>query len=91
MNAELETVKYLETPLNVEELKVLISKLKLNPIEIIRQKESVWITNFKGKKLSDSQIIQAMVDFPILIERPIVVSGNKAVIARPVDKIITII
>ena len=91
MNAVLETVKYLETPLNVEELKVLISKLKLNPIEIIRQKESVWITNFKGKKLSDSQIIQAMVDFPILIERPIVVSGNKAVIARPVDKIITII
>lgn len=88
---EIEIIKYLETPLKFEELKDIITKLQVPPIDLIRQKEAVWIDKFKGKPLTDVQIIQAMVDFPILMERPIAVNGNKAVIARPLEKIHTII
>lgn len=88
---EFEVIKYLETPLTYSELEVIIKKLQLQPIELIRIKETVWIENFKWKKLSDKQLIQAMVDYPILMERPIAVNGNKAIIARPFEKIQTII
>jgi arsenate reductase len=83
---EYEVVKYLETIPSFEELKVIIGKLGIKPIALVRQKEKVWVENFKGKTLSDDEIIQAMVLNPILIERPIVINGNKAVIARPIEK-----
>jgi len=88
---EYQIIKYLETPLNYSELEIILKKLQLKPIALIRDKEKVWIENFKRKNLSDKQIIQAMVDFPILIERPIVVKDDKAVIARPLENIQTII
>ena len=88
---DFEIIKYLATPLNFEELKNLIGKLQLSPIALIRKKESIWIENFKGKNLTDTHIIQAMVDYPILMERPIAVNDNKAVIARPLEKIYSII
>lgn len=84
---EFEVINYLEKPPKKRELKSLLKKLKLTPIELIRKKESVWITNFKDLNLTDDEIIQAMIDYPILIERPIIVNGNKAVIARPTEKI----
>ena len=90
-NNEFEIIKYLETPLSYNELEVILQKLQLKPIELIRTKETIWLEKFKNVRLSDKQIIQAMVDFPILIERPIAVNGNKAVIARPFEKIQTII
>jgi arsenate reductase len=90
-NHKFEVIKYLEKPLNFNELSNLIKKLKLKPIELIRTKESIWIENFKGKTLSDKEIIQSMVDFPILMERPIAVNGDKAVIARPFEKVKEII
>ncbi|MES2748148.1 MAG: arsenate reductase (glutaredoxin) [Bacteroidota bacterium] len=86
-NQEFEVIKYLETPLSFTDLKEIIKKLHIKPIELIRQKESAWIDQFKNKTLTDTQIIQAMVDFPILIERPIAINGDKAVIARPFEKI----
>lgn len=86
-NQQFEVVKYLETSLNFKELSVIIQKLKITPIELIRTKEVIWIDNFKGKPLSDKEIIQSMVDYPILMERPIAVYGEKAVIARPLDRI----
>ncbi|GAA4055682.1 arsenate reductase (glutaredoxin) [Flavobacterium chungnamense] len=88
---EFEVIKYLENPLTFKELESIIKKLNLKPIELIRTKESIWIENFKGKALSDKEIIQSMVDFPILMERPIAVNGNKAVIARPFEKVKEII
>ena len=88
---EFEVIKYLENPLTFNELETIIKKLNISPIELIRTKESVWVENFKGKKLSDKEIIQSMVDFPILMERPIAVNGNKAVIARPLERINEII
>ena len=84
-----EVIKYLENPPNVEQIKQLLEKLQLKPLELIRQKESVWIDNYKGKTLSDVEIIEAMVSYPILIERPIIIKGNKAIIGRPTEKIIS--
>lgn len=86
-NQEIEIVKYLETPLSFDELSKLLAKLKIKPIELVRVKEPVWIEHFKNKTLSDAEIIQAIADFPILMERPVAVKGNKAVIARPLERI----
>jgi arsenate reductase len=84
---EFEIIKYLETPPTFDELETLIRKLGINPIELIRKKEKLWLKNFKNKVFSAKELIQIMVSNPILIERPIVVNGNKAVVARPVEKI----
>jgi arsenate reductase len=84
---EFEIIKYLETPPTFDELEALIEKLKINPIELIRKKEKLWIENFKNKEFTFNELIQIMVLNPILIERPIVINGNKAVIARPIEKI----
>jgi arsenate reductase len=84
---EYEIIPYLtETP-TFDELKELLEKLNLQPIELVRVKEKIWIENYKEKTMSDSQIIQAMVDNPILIERPIVIKDGKAIIGRDVDKV----
>ena len=90
-NEEFEVIKYLENPLNFKELNEIIKKLNIKPIELIRVKETIWIENFKGKNLSNDEIIQSIVDYPILMERPIAVKGTKAVIARPFEKILEII
>lgn len=86
-NQKFKVIKYLETPFTFAELKAIIDLLQIKPIELVRTKEVVWKEKFKGNTLSDSAIIQAMIDFPILIERPIAVKGNKAVIARPLEKV----
>ena len=88
---EFQVIKYLETIPTVEELKVIIEKLNIKPVELVRQKEKIWIENFKNSTMTDEEIIQAMVANPILIERPIVIDGDKAVIARPLEKINTIL
>jgi len=84
-------IKYLSERLSKEELTLIIEKLAINPIELVRKKESIWISDYKGKQLTDDEIIDAMVANPNLIERPIVVNGDKAVIARPAENIKNII
>ena len=84
---DFEIIKYLEDSPSIQELTNLIKKLSIKPIELVRQKEKVWIENFKGKNISDEEIITAMVQNPILIERPIVINGDKAIIARELDKL----
>jgi len=86
-----EIIKYLEDIPTFDELKEIIKKLEIKPIDLVRQKEKIWIENFKDKSLSDDAIILAMISNPILIERPIVINGNKAVIARPLEKVTSII
>ena len=88
---EYEVIKYLETSPTFDELSDIIKKLNVKPIELVRQKEPLWIEKFKSKKLSDKQIIEAMIANPILIERPIVINGDKAMIARPLEKAVAII
>ncbi|UGS22535.1 arsenate reductase (glutaredoxin) [Flavobacterium channae] len=87
LNRPFEIRKYLDEPFTKEELIDVIKKLNIKPIELVRTKESIWVEKYKGKELSDAQIIEAMLENPKLIERPIIVNGDKAVIARPKEKI----
>lgn len=91
LNQPFEIINYFETPFTVKSLTAVIDKLNCKPIELVRTKEKVWIANFKEKSMTDEEIIKAMVDFPRLIERPIVMTNNKAVIARPAEKIKSIL
>jgi arsenate reductase len=84
---EYEIIHYLQNPLSFEDLVLLIKKLDIKPLALIRQKETIWIDHFKGKTLSDTQIIKAIVDYPILMERPILIKGNQAIIARDPEKL----
>ena len=89
--ATLEIVKYLDTPLTKSKLKDILNALNIAPISLVRKNEQIWKDNYKGKALSDDEIINAMVEHPKLIERPIVVNGDKAVIGRPPSSVLTII
>ncbi len=84
---EFEVIKYLENTLTENELNKILALLKISPIELVRKNEKIWKENFKGKELTDEEIVKAMVENPKLIERPIVVNGTKAVIGRPPEKI----
>ncbi|WP_300567998.1 arsenate reductase (glutaredoxin) [Flavobacterium sp.] len=84
---DFQIINYLETVPTKEELKELLQKLNIPAIELVRKKETIWIENYKNKTLSEDEIIQAMINHPKLIERPIIVNGNKAVIARPTERI----
>lgn len=84
---EFEIVNYLETAPSAEELRSIISKLGISAHELVRKTEQIYKDKYKGKTLSEEEWIAAMVINPILIERPILVSGDRAVIARPTEKI----
>ncbi|WP_298533982.1 arsenate reductase (glutaredoxin) [uncultured Algibacter sp.] len=88
---EFEVVKYLENVPTANELKTIINQLGIKPIDLVRKNEAIWKSNFKGKDLSDADLIKAMVENPKLIERPIVINGSKAVIGRPPESILDII
>ncbi|WP_370408641.1 arsenate reductase (glutaredoxin) [Tenacibaculum dicentrarchi] len=92
---EFEVVKYLENTPSEKQLTQIISLLNIAPIDLVRKNEKIWKDEFKeqfkNNELSDSQIIKAMLDYPKLIERPIVINANKAVIGRPVENILNII
>ena len=90
-NADFEIVEYLKDKLSITDLEEIISKLELNTIELVRKNESVWKEKFKGRNLNNKEIIQAMIDNPKIIERPIVVNGNKAILGRPPENVLKII
>lgn len=84
---EFETVKYIDESITKEELKSILQKLNYKAIDLVRTKEKIWVDNYKDIQLSENEIIDAMIENPKLIERPIIINGNKAVVARPTDKI----
>lgn len=84
---EFEVIKYLEEAPSFQELASIIQKLNCKPINLVRVKEKIWIDSYKDKSLTDNEIIQAMVDNPILIERPIVIKGEKAIIGRVIEDV----
>jgi arsenate reductase len=88
---EFEIVRYLEHIPTKDELITIIKKLQIQPIALVRKTEAIWKEHYKGKELSDSEIIDAMLQNPKLIERPIVVNNTKAAIGRPLENIENII
>jgi arsenate reductase len=84
---EFKIVNYLENKLTVNEVKEILKKLNIPAIDLVRKKEAIWIENFKEKIFSEEEIILAMINNPKLIERPIVIIKNKAVIARTPERI----
>lgn len=80
-------VDYYSKPFTKNGLKQILKKLKMKPAEILRKKEKLYKElDFANKKYSDDEIIGLMVEHPDLIQRPIVIKGDKAVIARPIEK-----
>jgi arsenate reductase (glutaredoxin) len=75
----------------MSELKALLGKLELQPEQLVRKGEEIYKAKYAGKKLTDAQWIDAMVADPILIERPIVVSGQRAVIGRPPQNVLELL
>lgn len=88
---EFEIIQYLNDIPSFDELSRIIKILAISPIQLVRKNEAIWKENYKGKELSDSDVIQVMIDNPRLIERPIVINNNKAVIGRPPENINSII
>ena len=88
---ELEVVEYLKDLFTTENLSELIGSLGIEPLALVRKNESVWKEQFKGKELSDKEVIKAMVENPKLIERPIVVKQKKAVLGRPPENVLKLI
>ncbi|MCA0931141.1 arsenate reductase (glutaredoxin) [Lutimonas saemankumensis] len=86
-NVDFEIREYLKEPVSAEELTEILRKLDIPAIELVRKNERDWKENFKNKNLSEQEVIEAMIEFPKLIERPIFVKGEKAVIGRPPEKI----
>lgn len=88
---EYDLVEYMNNLPNESELRAVISKLGIKPEDLVRKGEEDYKTNFKGKNLTDKEWIHAMVKFPKLIERPIVIKGDKAVIGRPTERILELL
>jgi len=86
-----EIVEYLKTPPTKEELKAILKKLGISAEALVRKQEVLFAVKFKDKKLSDEQWIEILVKNPALIERPIVVKGNKAVIGRPPENVLSLL
>jgi arsenate reductase len=84
---ELQVVEYLKTPPSAAELQRILAKLGMKPEQLVRKGEDVYKESYAGRTLTDAQWIDAMVKHPILIERPIVVSGSRAVIGRPPENV----
>jgi arsenate reductase len=83
-----EIIDYINNPLTKAELRDLIKKIGITPMELVRKGEAIWKENYKSKDLSDSQIIDAMVANPKLIERPIVETEDSAVVCRPPELVL---
>ena len=86
-----EIIEYIKQPLSEDKIKSILKLLKINAIDLIRKNESIYKENIKGKDLDENQLISWMVKEPKLIERPIFVVKDKAVIGRPKFKLLEII
>ena len=84
---EFDRVNYMETPLSAATLKQLLKKAGLKPQEAIRKNEDAYREHVAGRELTDQQLVEIMAAHPELIQRPIVVKGGKAVLARPVENL----
>lgn len=80
-------VNYLEEPLSADALKQLLCSAGLRPQDALRTNEAAYRQYVAGRNLNDDLLVRVMADHPELIQRPIVTSGDKAVLARPVERL----
>ena len=86
-----EVVEYLKTPPSRDELAAVLAKLGMTAEALVRKGEAIYKTEFEGRTLSEAEWLDALVAHPILIERPIVVRGERAVVARPPEKALALL
>lgn len=82
-NAEVEIIEYLKEVPTEKDLELLLNKLNLKPVDLVRKEEKVYKEKFKGMEFNDWEWIKILTEHPELIQRPVVVRGNKAIIGRP--------
>ena len=84
---EFEAINFFEQPMTADLLKQLLRASGLKPSEALRTNDAIYKEKVAGKNLSEEELIRLMVKHPELIQRPIVVKGKKAVLARPAEKL----
>ena len=84
---EPEVIEYLKNPLSEADVKDLLVRLHKKPTEIIRTQEAIYKSDFKGKNFTDDEWVKILLEYPKLIQRPIVVKGPKAVLGDPASEI----
>ncbi|TXB64007.1 arsenate reductase (glutaredoxin) [Vicingus serpentipes] len=85
--AEVEIIEYLNEVPTQDELAAILIKLGMNAEDILRKGEDIFKQNYKGKTFSNDEWIKIMIENPKLIERPIIIKGNKAVLGRPPENV----
>lgn len=88
---EAEVVEYLKTPPDRATLSALLAMLGLRAEELVRKGEAIVKIEYAGRRMSDEDWLEAMLAHPILIERPIVVVGERAVVARPPERVLDLL
>lgn len=86
-----DIVEYMKEPITPDELNELLDKLDMEPHDLIRKKEKVWKEEFADKELSPDELVLVMIEHPKLMERPILVNGDKARVGRPPEQILEIV
>lgn len=84
---EPEVIEYLKNPLSEADVKDLLVRLHKKPTEIIRTQEAIYKSDFKGKNFTDDEWVKILLEYPKLIQRPIVVKGPKAILGDPASEI----
>ncbi len=85
-------VEYLKTPPSAKEIKTVLAKLEIGARDLLRRKEPAYrAEGLDDEKLSDAAVIRAMTEHPALIERPVVLAGRRAVLARPPERVFEVI
>jgi arsenate reductase len=87
---EPEIVEYLKTPYTAAQLRTLLGQLKLPAKRLVRKKEAA-AAGVDPEALSEDALIEAMVEHPIIVERPIVVSGGRAALGRPPEAVLAVL
>ena len=85
--SEIKIIDYLNNPVSKNTLRNIIRKLEVKPIELIRKGEAIWKEKFKDQDMNEEEIINCMIEYPKLIERPIVIKNNEAIIGRPPENV----
>lgn len=82
-----EVIRYMDNPPDKDTLRGILEKLGMAPIDLVRKNEALWKSDYRDKNLDDEAVLEAMIAHPRLIERPIVIRGDKAVVGRPPERI----